>query len=127
MQRCISTRLKVTADQHHDGHELRRETPPGQRISWHNPSATKGLRKAGEDPTVIKQHIAQHNQQTSSPPATKASGTMATEETVQLSEEHTPHQASVDAIDSILETLKDELVKLRRDHDSMAVPGVART
>ncbi|KAL1653743.1 hypothetical protein SLS61_003524 [Didymella pomorum] len=42
---------------------------------------------------------------------------MATEETVQLSEEHVPHQASVDAIDSILETLKDELVKLRRDHD----------
>ncbi|KAJ4381540.1 hypothetical protein N0V86_002900 [Didymella sp. IMI 355093] len=42
---------------------------------------------------------------------------MATEETVQLSEEHAPHQASVDAIESILETVKDELVKLRRDHD----------
>lgn len=52
---------------------------------------------------------------------------MATEETVQLSEEHAPHQASVDAIDSVLETLKDELVKLRRDHDSMPLQRVART
>ena len=51
---------------------------------------------------------------------------MATEKTVQLSEEHAPHQASIDAIDSILQTLKDELVKLRRDHDSTAVPSVAR-
>ncbi|KAG9199193.1 hypothetical protein G6514_008940 [Epicoccum nigrum] len=42
---------------------------------------------------------------------------MATEETVQLNEEHAPHQASIDAFDSILESLKDELVKLRRDHD----------
>ncbi|KAF3038384.1 hypothetical protein E8E11_001909 [Didymella keratinophila] len=42
---------------------------------------------------------------------------MATEETVQLSEGHAPQQASIDAIDSILETLKDELMKLRRDHD----------
>jgi hypothetical protein len=43
---------------------------------------------------------------------------MATEETVQLNEEHAPHQASIDAFDSILESLKEELVKLRRDHDS---------
>ncbi|KAF3006852.1 hypothetical protein E8E13_010786 [Curvularia kusanoi] len=42
---------------------------------------------------------------------------MATEDTVQLSEEHAPHQASIDAFDSILESLKEELVKLRRDHD----------
>jgi hypothetical protein len=49
---------------------------------------------------------------------------MATEETVQLSEEHAPHQASVDAIDSILETVKDELVKLRHDHDSMPAPSL---
>jgi len=42
---------------------------------------------------------------------------MATEETVQLNEEHAPHQASIDAFDSILESLKEELVKLRRDHD----------
>jgi hypothetical protein len=43
---------------------------------------------------------------------------MATEETVQLNPAHAPHQASIDAFDSILEALKDELVKLRRDHDS---------
>ncbi|KAF1922561.1 uncharacterized protein M421DRAFT_426799 [Didymella exigua CBS 183.55] len=42
---------------------------------------------------------------------------MATRETVQLGEEHAPHQASIDAIDSVLETVKGELVKLRRDHD----------
>ena len=49
---------------------------------------------------------------------------MATEKTVQLSEEHAPHQASIDAIDSILQTLKDELVKLRRDHDSTRVSSL---
>ncbi|KAH6632984.1 hypothetical protein C7974DRAFT_309370 [Boeremia exigua] len=42
---------------------------------------------------------------------------MATEETVQLSEAHAPQQASIDAVESILDTLKEELVKLRRDHD----------
>ena len=47
---------------------------------------------------------------------------MATEETVQLSEEHAPHQASIDAIESILGTLKEELVKLRHDHDSTPSP-----
>ena len=43
---------------------------------------------------------------------------MATEETVQLNPAHAPLQASIDAFDSILGSLKDELVKLRRDHDS---------
>lgn len=43
---------------------------------------------------------------------------MATEETVQLNEAHAPQQASIDAFNSILESLKKELVKLRRDHDS---------
>jgi hypothetical protein len=48
----------------------------------------------------------------------KQQATMATEETVQLNPAHEPLQASIDAFDSILESLKDELVKLRRDHDS---------
>jgi hypothetical protein len=43
---------------------------------------------------------------------------MATEETVQLNEAHAPQQASIDAFNSILESVKEELVKLRRDHDS---------
>lgn len=43
---------------------------------------------------------------------------MATKNTVQLSDEHAPHQASIDAFESILDTVKGELVKLRRDHDS---------
>ncbi|KAJ8113491.1 hypothetical protein OPT61_g4392 [Boeremia exigua] len=43
--------------------------------------------------------------------------TMATEETVKLNDAHAPQQASIDALDSILETVKEELVKLRRDHD----------
>ncbi|KAH7383382.1 hypothetical protein BKA66DRAFT_512212 [Pyrenochaeta sp. MPI-SDFR-AT-0127] len=42
---------------------------------------------------------------------------MATEDTVQLSEAHAPHQGSIDAFNSILESVKEELVKLRRDHD----------
>jgi hypothetical protein len=48
---------------------------------------------------------------------------MATEETVQLNEAHAPHQASIDAFKSILETVRKELIKLRRDHDS-TVPVV---
>lgn len=43
---------------------------------------------------------------------------MATEDTVQLSQAHAPHQASIDAVESVLQSVKDELVKLRRDHDS---------
>jgi hypothetical protein len=43
---------------------------------------------------------------------------MATEESVQLSEAHAPQQASIDAFSSILDSVKTELVKLRRDHDS---------
>lgn len=43
---------------------------------------------------------------------------MATEDTVQLSDAHAPHQASVEAFESVLETVRQELVKLRRDHDS---------
>jgi hypothetical protein len=43
---------------------------------------------------------------------------MATEETVQLNEAHAPHQASIDAFESVLHSLKSELTKLRRDHDS---------
>jgi hypothetical protein len=44
---------------------------------------------------------------------------MATEETVQLNKAHAPHQASLDAFGSILESVKEELIKLRRDHDSI--------
>lgn len=43
---------------------------------------------------------------------------MATEETVQLGEPHAPHQASTDAFNSIIHTIKEELVKLRHNHDS---------
>jgi len=42
---------------------------------------------------------------------------MATEETVKLSEEHAPLQASIDAFESVLESVKHELVKIRREHD----------
>lgn len=44
---------------------------------------------------------------------------MATEETVQLNEAHAPQQASIDAFNSILTTLKHDLANLRRQHDSM--------
>lgn len=47
---------------------------------------------------------------------------MATEETVQLGEAHAPQQASIDAFASILESVKEELTKLRRDHDSTTIP-----
>ena len=43
---------------------------------------------------------------------------MATEGTVDLSETHEPKQASIEAFQSILDTLKQELQKLRHDHDS---------
>jgi len=42
---------------------------------------------------------------------------MATEDTVSLSPSHAPHQASLDAFASILDSVKHELVKLRHDHD----------
>ncbi|KAF2787125.1 hypothetical protein K505DRAFT_379792 [Melanomma pulvis-pyrius CBS 109.77] len=42
---------------------------------------------------------------------------MATEETVQLSEEHAPQQASIDAFSSVLESVKHELLKIRHEHD----------
>ncbi|KAF2020651.1 hypothetical protein BU24DRAFT_445838 [Aaosphaeria arxii CBS 175.79] len=42
---------------------------------------------------------------------------MATEDTVQLNEAHAPQQASLDAFDSILESVKQELIKLRHSHD----------
>ncbi|KAB2110945.1 hypothetical protein AG0111_0g1708 [Alternaria gaisen] len=42
---------------------------------------------------------------------------MATEETVDLSPAHAPQPASVDAFKSVMDTVKQELVKLRRDHD----------
>ncbi|OCK80557.1 hypothetical protein K432DRAFT_41740 [Lepidopterella palustris CBS 459.81] len=42
---------------------------------------------------------------------------MATAETVTLSEPHAPKPASVKAFESILPSLKHELVKLRRNHD----------
>lgn len=48
---------------------------------------------------------------------------MATEETVQLNEAHAPQQASVDAFASIIDSVKAELVKLRRDHDSKSIPS----
>lgn len=44
---------------------------------------------------------------------------MATRDTVQLSDAHAPQQASIDALESILKTVKEELVKLRRDCDSI--------
>ena len=43
---------------------------------------------------------------------------MATEDTVQLGEAHAPQQASIDAFNSILESVKQELLKLRHEHDS---------
>lgn len=43
---------------------------------------------------------------------------MATGETVKLGDAHAPQQASLDAFNSILESVKHELVKMRRDHDS---------
>jgi hypothetical protein len=46
---------------------------------------------------------------------------MATSETVTLNEAHAPLQASIDAFNTILPSLKDELAKLRRDHDSMSL------
>ncbi|CAG5140404.1 uncharacterized protein ALTATR162_LOCUS701 [Alternaria atra] len=42
---------------------------------------------------------------------------MATEDTVDLSAAHAPQPASLDAFASVLDTVKEELVKLRRDHD----------
>ncbi|KAI4686011.1 uncharacterized protein J4E88_003848 [Alternaria novae-zelandiae] len=42
---------------------------------------------------------------------------MATEDTVDLSASHAPQQASLEAFTSILDTVKSELLKLRRDHD----------
>ncbi|KAL1801514.1 hypothetical protein ACET3X_001856 [Alternaria dauci] len=42
---------------------------------------------------------------------------MATEETVDLSPAHAPQPASIDAFASVLDTVKQELIKLRRDHD----------
>ncbi|KAF2179260.1 hypothetical protein K469DRAFT_741674 [Zopfia rhizophila CBS 207.26] len=42
---------------------------------------------------------------------------MATADTVELSEPHAPKEASVNAFNYILPSLKSELVKLRRDHD----------
>lgn len=52
---------------------------------------------------------------------------MATEETVQLNEIHTPQQASIDAFNSILPDLKGELAKLRRDHDSERTISTTQT
>lgn len=43
---------------------------------------------------------------------------MATEDTVQLNEAHAPQQASIDAFESVISSVKQELVKLRHDHDS---------
>ena len=43
---------------------------------------------------------------------------MATEENVDLTEAHPPHQASIDAFNSVLDSVKHELTKLRHDHDS---------
>ncbi|KAF2706488.1 hypothetical protein K504DRAFT_386298 [Pleomassaria siparia CBS 279.74] len=42
---------------------------------------------------------------------------MATEEQVELTEAHAPLQNSIDAFNSVLESVKHELVKLRHDHD----------
>ncbi|KAF2471789.1 uncharacterized protein BDR25DRAFT_333807 [Lindgomyces ingoldianus] len=42
---------------------------------------------------------------------------MATAETVELSEPHAPKEASIHSFESILTSLKHELVKLRHNHD----------
>ncbi|ORY12840.1 hypothetical protein BCR34DRAFT_481975 [Clohesyomyces aquaticus] len=42
---------------------------------------------------------------------------MATAETIQLSEPHAPKEASIQAFESILDSLKHELVKVRHEHD----------
>jgi hypothetical protein len=47
---------------------------------------------------------------------------MATEDSVDLSAAHAPQPASLDAFTSILDTVKQELTKLRRDHDSNSPP-----
>jgi hypothetical protein len=52
---------------------------------------------------------------------------MATEETVDLSPAHAPQPASVDAFKSVLDTVKQELIKLRRDHDSKLLPALNRS
>ncbi len=43
---------------------------------------------------------------------------MATQDTVQLGETHAPQQASIDAFNAVLESLKHELKHLRHNHDS---------
>jgi hypothetical protein len=52
------------------------------------------------------------------PTSSTSTNIMATEDTVQLNEAHAPQQASIDAFSSIIESVKAELLKLRRDHDS---------
>ena len=49
---------------------------------------------------------------------------MATESTVQLNEAHAPQQASIDAFNSILEAVKQELIKMRHEHDSALRPSL---
>jgi hypothetical protein len=50
---------------------------------------------------------------------------MATEDTVDLSAAHAPQPASLDAFSSILDSVKHELSKLRRDHDSKRPPSAS--
>jgi hypothetical protein len=74
---------------------------------------------------LITRHFIYHSQNTTKHyyhhiTATRPTYTanMATAETVTLSEAHAPLQGSIDAFNSILPSLKHELTKLRRDHDS---------
>lgn len=46
---------------------------------------------------------------------------MATAEVIDLSEPHAPKDASIAAFEQVLPSLREELVKLRRDHDSMSL------
>jgi hypothetical protein len=50
---------------------------------------------------------------------------MATEGTVQLSKTHAPHRATINALKSVLEILKDELVKLGHDHNRIPHPELS--
>jgi hypothetical protein len=45
---------------------------------------------------------------------------MATADQVKLSDLHAPKEGSIKAFEEILSSLKQELVKIRRDHDSKA-------
>jgi hypothetical protein len=51
---------------------------------------------------------------------------MSTGEVVDLTEEHAPKEAAIAAFEEVLPSLKQELVKIRRDHDSKPKPPEVR-